>query len=102
MGRSRAVAAVDLRRGADAANQGHPHRLSWHLRCSSRPRISAHKGVRCGKKRVARLMRTENLQGVHRRKKFRTTQPDEGAAPAPDLVDRDFSASALSCGWRAI
>ena len=59
------------------------------------PRVHAalaKKGVRCGRKRVARLMKAENLQGVHRRKKTRTTIRDEAGAPAPDLVDRDFKA----------
>jgi len=57
------------------------------------------KGVRCGKKRVARLMRTEGLQGVHRRKKTRTTIRDEAAAPAPDLIDRNFKAAAPDKLW---
>ena len=59
------------------------------------PRVHAalaKKGVRCGRKRVARLMKAEKLQGVHRRKKTRTTIRDETGAPAPDLVDRDFKA----------
>jgi putative transposase len=57
------------------------------------PRVHAalaRKGVRCGRKRVARLMKAESLEGVHRRRKTRTTIRDEGAAPAPDLVDRNF------------
>jgi len=57
------------------------------------------KGVRCGRHRVARLMRNEGLQGVHRRKKTRTTIPDHGAAPAPDLVDRNFTADRPDKLW---
>ncbi len=50
------------------------------------PRVHAalaKKGVRCGRKRVARLMALEGLQGVHRRRKTRTTMKDAAAAPAP-------------------
>lgn len=57
------------------------------------PRIHAelkYSGVKCGRKRVARLMRCRGIQGVHRRKRGRTTQRDESASPAPDLVDRKF------------
>jgi len=57
------------------------------------------KGVRCGKKRVARLMRAEGLQGVDRRKKTRTTIRDEAAAPAPDLIDRNFKVDAPDKLW---
>ncbi len=66
------------------------------------PRVHAslaHKGVRCGRKRVARLMAAEGLQGVHRRKRVRTTLRDHAAAPAPDLVDRDFNTPAPNRLW---
>lgn len=46
-----------------------------------------------GRKRVARLMRAAGLEGVSRRRRRGTTRRDEGARPAPDLVDRDFSAA---------
>jgi putative transposase len=54
-----------------------------------------------GRKRVARLMRIEGLQGVSRRKAPHTTQRKPGARPAPDLVQRDFSASAPNRLWVA-
>src|SRR4051812_15827700 len=42
-------------------------------------------GIRVGRKRVARLMRQLELEGVSRRgKRRRTTIPDPAAAPAPD------------------
>ncbi len=62
-------------------------------------RALAKKGVRCGRHRVARLMRNEGLQGVHRRRRTRTTISDRGAAPAPDLVDRNFRANAPDELW---
>jgi putative transposase len=54
-----------------------------------------------GRKRVARLMRIAGLQGVSRRKAPHTTQRKPGARPAPDLVQRDFSASAPNRLWVA-
>lgn len=47
--------------------------------------------LRVGRKRVARLMRGAGLEGVHRRRTFKTTRRDRDAAPAPDLVQRRFS-----------
>jgi putative transposase len=58
-------------------------------------------GHRVGRKRVARLMRAASLVGVSRRKSFRTTRRDPAARPAPDLVDRDFTASAANQLWVA-
>lgn len=50
-------------------------------------------GVRVGRKRVARLMRSVNLVGCHRRRRWRPglTRRDPKARPAPDLVNRAFS-----------
>ena len=58
-------------------------------------------GVRVGRKRVARLMRTAGLQGVSRRKMVRTTIRKPGARPAPDLVKRDFTADRPDQLWVA-
>lgn len=58
-------------------------------------------GIRCGRKRVARLMRQADLEGVHRRRFVRTTLRDPSAAPAPDLVERDFGADRPDRLWVA-
>lgn len=58
-------------------------------------------GVRCGRKRVARLMRRAGLAGVCRRRSVRTTRRDIAAAPAPDLVKRTFAAHELDRLWVA-
>ena len=50
--------------------------------------------VNCSQKRVARLMRSLGLEGVHRRRRRRTTVRSPKAAVAPDLVQRNFTASA--------
>jgi transposase InsO family protein len=59
-------------------------------------------GVRCGRKRVERLMRLAGLQGVHRRRRQGCTQraehPDE---VAEDLVGRRFEADAPDRLWVA-
>ena len=59
-------------------------------------------GVRVGRKRVARLMRQLELEGVSRRgKRRRTTIPDPAARPAPDLVGRRFKAARPNELWLA-
>jgi putative transposase len=59
-------------------------------------------GVRVGRKRVARLMRAAGIVGCHRRKRsFSITRQDPQAAPAPDLVDRKFVATAPNQLWVA-
>jgi putative transposase len=68
------------------------------------PRIHAElaaRGIHVGRKRVARLMRGAGLQGVSRRKAFRTTVRDDMARPAPDLVERHFTAAGPDQLWVA-
>jgi len=68
------------------------------------PRIHAElraEGTRVGRKRVARLMREAGLKGVSRRKGPATTTQSERAAPAADLVKRDFEAGGPDELWVA-
>lgn len=58
-------------------------------------------GIRCGRKRVARLMRNAAIAGVHRRRRSGLTMRDPKATPAPDLVNRHFAASAPDRVWVA-
>lgn len=58
-------------------------------------------GIRVSDKRVARLMRERKLQGATRRKGYKTTIRDQDARPAPDLVDRKFTADAPDQLWVA-
>ncbi len=44
----------------------------------------------CGRRRVARLMRTLGLQGRHRRRRQITTIPAPDAGRRPDLIGRSF------------
>ena len=50
------------------------------------------RGEPVGRHRVARLMRAAGIQGVTRRRFCRTTRRDDTARPAPDLLNRDYSA----------
>jgi putative transposase len=68
------------------------------------PRIHAelrYDGVRCSRKRVARLLHLAGLQGCHRRKGLRTTRRTPDTAPAADLVHREFAAAAPDRLWVA-
>jgi putative transposase len=61
----------------------------------------ADRGVHVGRKRVARLMKAAGLVGISRRKKTWTTRRSADARPAPDLVDRDFTADGPNKLWVA-
>jgi putative transposase len=68
------------------------------------PRIHAElqaNGIAVGRKRVARLMRAAGIVGVSRRRFVSTTVRDREARPAPDLVQRDFTADAPDRLWVA-
>ena len=58
-------------------------------------------GIVCGRRRVARLMRAAGLRGCMRGKRRRTTRRDLRAAPAPDLLGRDFVAGRPNRVWLA-
>jgi putative transposase len=58
-------------------------------------------GVRAGRKRVARLMRSAGIIGVHRRRRHGLTRRDPAAASAPDLVERRFTPPAPDRLWVA-
>ena len=62
--------------------------------------LAAH-GVSVGRKRVARLMRQARIQGVHRRRKVSTTRRNPESVAAPDLVRREFTATAPDDVWCA-
>ena len=69
------------------------------------PRIHAElrldHGVHASRKRVARLMRAAGLVGCHRRRRHGLTRRDPTAAPAPDLVGRQFTAERPNALWVA-
>ncbi|WP_107068043.1 IS3 family transposase [Streptomyces sp. MUSC 125] len=62
-----------------------------------RPRITAElrgDGERVNHKRVGRIMRKYGIAGLRLRKRQVTTVPEPSATPVPDLLGRDFTASA--------
>lgn len=59
-----------------------------------------HKGIACGRHRVARLMRREGIRPLGRRRWHPvTTQRDPGAIPAPNRLNQDFSVSLANQKW---
>jgi putative transposase len=50
---------------------------------------------------VARLMSTAGLYGASRRRWVTTTVRDRATKPAPDLIERNFSAPAPNALWVA-
>jgi putative transposase len=66
------------------------------------PRVDGqlrHRGRRHSRKRVARLMRECGLVGAHSRRKWRRGRAN--TAPAPDLIERDFTAERSDQRWVA-
>jgi len=51
-------------------------------------------GRRINRKRVERIMRERGIVGITRRRRRSLTKQDPAAAPAPDLIGRDFTAPA--------
>ncbi|GAB1641413.1 IS3 family transposase [Krasilnikovia sp. MM14-A1259] len=60
-------------------------------------------GIRVGRKRVERLMAAQGWQGAYLRRGWRggSTRQDPAATPAPDLVNRDFTATGPNRLWVA-
>jgi putative transposase len=59
------------------------------------PRVHAalrRRGRGINRKKVERIMRERDIRGITRRKRRYLTKQDTKAAPAPDLVGRDFTA----------
>jgi putative transposase len=68
------------------------------------PRIQAElaaAGMRCGTKRVARLMRSAGIVGCHRRRHVVTTVREPSAPSAPDHLERQFVAETPNTKWTA-
>ena len=103
----RREAAPGPRRQADAVYCGAILRLYTKSRETyGAPRITGRlrieEGIRIGQKRAARLMRELGIKGVSYGKKHpRTTIPDRRMAPAPDRLERDFTATGPDEKWCA-
>ena len=58
-------------------------------------------GVSVARCTVEWLMRADGLRGISREKGPRTTRPDDGPDASPELVERDFTATAPNQLWVA-
>ncbi|WP_443065564.1 IS3 family transposase [Streptomyces sp. NBC_00557] len=56
-------------------------------------------GVMVNRKRIERLMRQHGIQGRRLKRRHRTTIPDPAAQAVPDLLRRNFTASAPDRAW---
>lgn len=68
------------------------------------PRIRAalrQRGIRCSKKRVARLMRKAGIEGISRRRYSGPPRQKDAYTPEPDLVNRRFIADGPNMLWVA-
>jgi transposase InsO family protein len=98
--------APSARQQADAALSARIHRAFVAGRgVSGSPRVHAllrHQGIRCGRKRVARRMRAQSLCAARpRHHQPRTTDSQHMPPVAPNLLGRNFAASAPKCKWVA-
>jgi putative transposase len=88
---------------SDAELAGMIVQIHDRSRCTyGAPRVHAELarlGWRCGRKRVARLMRSQQLVGVHTRRRWRHGRLD--ATVAPDLVQRNFNPAGPDRLWAA-
>jgi transposase InsO family protein len=93
--------AAEPARKAREADDEHLVQLIRQIQADHRgygaPRITAElhrRGLAINRKRVERIMRERGLAGITRRRRRSLTKQDTKAAPAPDLIRRDFTAPA--------
>ncbi len=68
------------------------------------PRIHAElkaQGIRCGRKRIVRLMQEKGISARRKRRKARTTNSNHNSPVAPNLLERNFVAHAPNKTWVA-
>src|SRR5262245_38389065 len=73
-----------------------------HRQVYGSPRIHAHlraQGIRCGRKRVVRLMQQLKLSARRPGRRIVTTKSDPTARFAPNLLDRNFLAVRPNEKW---
>ena len=95
-----AAPAREARAAADAQLASRIRAVHEEDNTMGAPRITAElndgagDGERVNHKRVARVMRQDGIRGYQRRRKVRTTIPDQAEQKVPDLIQRDFTAAA--------
>lgn len=66
------------------------------------PRLHAElqaQGIRCGRKRIVRLMHELEISARRSSRRVVTTRSDPDAHVAPNLLQRDFRAQEMNCKW---
>jgi putative transposase len=66
------------------------------------PRIHAElkaQGIKCGRKRIARLMHEQNISARRKRRQAKKTDSNHNSPIAPNLLERNFEASAPNQKW---
>ncbi len=102
-----AAPARAAKAAADAESAERARRIHTQDNTVGAPRMTAqlNDGVppnqRANHKRVARVMRKHRIVGYRRRRRVRTTLPEPAAQKVPDLLGRDFTASAPNCRYVA-
>jgi putative transposase len=80
-----------------------PYRIFYtHRGVYGSPRVHAElraRGIRCSRERTARLMREMALCAKKRRNKPVGTNRHQGGTPAPNLLNRDFTAASPKSKW---
>lgn len=62
-------------------------------------RAARRAGIMIGRDQTARLMRAAGIEGARRSKRVKTTRPNPASARHPDLVKREFTATAPNRLW---
>ena len=109
LGVSRSGYYAYLRRGLNRRHEQNRSLLTkireiweWSRGVYGSPRITAElraQGYRCGENRIARIMRTNGIASLTRRRYKITTNSDHKLPVAEDLVERDFTATAPNELW---
>lgn len=59
-------------------------------------------GIEIGRDQTGRLMRAAGIEGATRSERVKTSRPDPAASRHPDLVNREFTATAPNRLWSPI
>jgi transposase InsO family protein len=93
------------RAAADAELQARIRKIHQADNTVGAPRVTAELNdgaaaeERVNHKRVARVMRAAGIAGYVKKRRVRTTIPDQSQAKVPDLLKRDFTAPAPNCRY---
>jgi putative transposase len=90
MNRTRAAPAATLALALIAHRNRHPH-CTWHAE-----ETLYNAGVRAGEERVRKLMAQHGIRARHIRKYIATTNSNHNLPVAPNLLERNFTATASS------